>query len=92
MVELRQQERSVTMSKTKNPSESPIRDTLLSLANSANSPRDLMSAVRKAHPDAKKKEVIRAAFAAMIELSDRQPFTAKQLQDFAISNRGSEAE
>ncbi len=80
------------MSKTKNTASDPIKGTLLGLANPGISPRDLMSAVRKAHPEAKKKEVIRAAFAAMIELSDRQPFTAKQLQDFAISNRGSEAD
>jgi hypothetical protein len=81
-------ERRVTMPK----SSSSITETLKHLANSAESPKAIMSAVRKAHPDLKKKEVIRAAFSVMIELADRQPMTAKQMQDFAIAHRGTDPE
>lgn len=69
-----------------------IRETLIGSLATAKSPRDVLQVVRAAHPDAKKKDVIRAAFACMIELSDREPFTAKQLQDFAISSRANDAE
>lgn len=81
-------ERRVIMSNSK-PS---ITETLKSLANSAESPKAIMAAVRKAHPDLKKKEVIRAAFSVMIELADKHPMTAKQMQDFAIAHRGADAE
>ncbi|MBK8084910.1 MAG: hypothetical protein IPK28_14400 [Devosia sp.] len=66
-----------------------IKDTLLELSSTGTlRPRDLLKAVRKAHPSARKKEVVWAAFACVIELADRKPQAARQLQDFAIANRG----
>lgn len=66
-----------------------IKDTLLELSSTdALKPRDLLKAVRRAHPSARKKEVIWAAFECVIELADRRPQTARQLQDFAIASRG----
>lgn len=47
-----------------------------------------MSPEWQAHTDTKKKDVIRATFAAMIELSELQHFKTRQLQDFATTNRG----
>ncbi len=66
-----------------------LKDTLLELSSTATlKPRDLLKAVRKTHPSARKKEVIWAAFECVIELADRRPQTARQLQDFAIASRG----
>ncbi len=50
-------------------------------------PKDLLDAVRKEHPDVSKKQIILAAFSAMIELAETDPMAAKRLHHLAISNR-----
>ena len=47
-----------------------------------------MRAVRAAHPEATKKEIIHSAFVAIILVSEIDPSTARGLQDFAIKSRG----
>ena len=69
------------------PSPADIRRTLTSVITPGMTPKQLLKSTLKAHPDAKKKDIIHAAFGAMIELADTSPEKAKQLQDFALSNR-----
>lgn len=68
--------------------QNTIQETLVQLSAPNVKPSALLKAVKQAHPDASKKEILRAAFACVIDLSDQRPLTAKQLQDFAIENRG----
>jgi hypothetical protein len=53
-----------------------------------NEPKELLKAMRKEHPNVSKKDIIIAAFAVMIEVSEKDPATAKLCQDFALNNRG----
>jgi hypothetical protein len=43
--------------------------------------------MKDAHPEATKGDIVRAAFASMIALADRDPELALTLQDFAIVSR-----
>jgi hypothetical protein len=74
---------------SRNPSTDDIRATLLKLARPEMSPKDLLREMRKAHPEASKKEIIHAAFASIIEVADADPEKALSLQDFALTERGS---
>lgn len=69
-------------------SETDLRSTLLSLASSKMTPKELLKATRKAHPKASKKEIVHAAFASLIAVADQDIDTALALQDFAIRERG----
>ena len=42
---------------------------------------------KRAHPTASKSEIVRAAFASMIALADRDPDIALMLQSFALAER-----
>jgi len=57
------------------------------LAESGLGPKKLMDAVRREHPKASKKDVIRAAFFAVISHADDSPDQARRLQDFALAER-----
>ena len=70
------------------PKRQTIQETLVQLSAQNVKPGALLKAVKQAHPEASKKEILRAAFACVIDLSEKTPLTAKQLQDFAIQNRG----
>ena len=63
-------------------------EAILKETRSDITPKQLIKAVRKAHPEATKKEIVRAAFFALIANADGEPAKAAQLQDFAISQRG----
>lgn len=65
-----------------------IRATLLRLARPRMSPKELLRQVRRAHPEASKKEIIRAAFATVITAVDSDIDKALLLQDFALKERG----
>jgi hypothetical protein len=62
--------------------------TLLRLASSKMTPKELLRQTRKLHPDASKKEIVRAAFASIIAVSGSDIDKALLLQDFAIKERG----
>lgn len=65
-----------------------IKITLLRLARPRMSPKELLRQVRRAHPEASKKEIIRAAFATVITTVDSDIDKALLLQDFALKERG----
>jgi hypothetical protein len=50
-------------------------------------PKELLKATRKAHPDASKKEIIRAAFHSIITVADSDVDKATLLQSFALQER-----
>jgi len=67
-----------------------IQKTLLRLARPKMSPKDLLRETRKIHPEAKKKDIVQAAFASLIAVADEDGEKALALQDFALQARGSE--
>jgi hypothetical protein len=62
--------------------------TLMALAKPKMSPKELLKLTRKAHPEATKKEIVRAAFRSLITVADTDAEKALLLQDFAIKERG----
>lgn len=66
-----------------------IEETLLTKIQPGITPDKLIQAVRAVHPEATKKEIIHAAFAAVIVLAEVDPERARALQDFALRNRAS---
>ncbi len=81
------------MSKLKNEKQQPeqsIEATLLSLVRPKMSPKELLKAARKAHPDASKKDIVRAAFRTVIAAADTETDKALLLQDFALRERAVE--
>lgn len=69
-----------------------IARTVATLASPGMKPKDLLSAVRKEHPDASKKDLSRAAFFAMILASETDPEKAAQAQDLALASRAPDEE
>jgi hypothetical protein len=79
------------MTKKKDEKTEPVQSleaTLISLAKPKMSPKELLKLTRKAHPDASKKEIVRAAFRSLITAADTDAEKALLLQDFAIKERG----
>ena len=72
--------------KGKEPGNS-IEATLISLARPKMTPKELLKAARKAHPDASKKDIIRAAFHSIITVADSDVDKAVILQNFALQER-----
>jgi hypothetical protein len=66
-----------------------LAETLREFAASAAKPKDLMHAVREKHPQASKKEVVRAAFYALIDSHGADPEHVKGLHAFALNERSS---
>lgn len=64
--------------------------TLRSLATAGMKPKDLLAATRERHPEASKKEVVRAAFYALIDSHAADPEATKDLHSFTLAERGSE--
>ena len=73
--------------KTDKPTKPTIEATLLQLAKPRMSPKELLRLTRKAHPDASKKEIIRAAFHSIIAVADSDTDKAVVLQNFALQER-----
>ena len=69
------------------PAGGSIEATLISLARPKMSPKELLKLTRKAHPDASKKEIIRAAFHSIISVADSDADKAVLLQNFALQER-----
>ena len=64
-----------------------LASTLGRLAVPEMKPKALLKAVRDTHPEASKKEVVRAAFYSVIALAGSDPEKADRLQDFALAKR-----
>jgi hypothetical protein len=64
-----------------------LAETLRSVAAGGMKPKALLAAVRDKHPEATKKEVIRAAFYALTETQSSSPDHLRDLHDFAITER-----
>lgn len=64
-----------------------IEATLIHLAQPKMTPKELLKAARREHPDASKKEIIRAAFHSLIAIADSDADKALILQDFALKGR-----
>lgn len=75
------------MSKKEAEKPEPIERTLLQLAKPKMSPKELLGLARKAHPEASKKEIIRAAFRSIITIADSDLDKAVLLQNFALQER-----
>jgi len=67
-----------------------ISETLLRVVTPGIKPKQLIARVREQHPKASKKDVVRAAFYALIAHSDATPDAARELHDFALSQRNAE--
>ena len=64
-----------------------IGQTLLRVASPDMTPKQLMKAARTEHPKATKKEIVQAAFYAVIESAATNPEKARTLHGFAITER-----
>ena len=73
--------------KAKDAGGSSIEATLIALARPKMTPKELLKAARKAHPDASKKEIVRAAFRSLISVADSDADKAAILQNFALQER-----
>ncbi|WFP75079.1 hypothetical protein [Mesorhizobium sp. WSM4906] len=69
-----------------------IGDTLMRLVTPEMTPKELVKAVRKVHPGAKKKDIARAAFHAIIANADQDLGKSRNLQAFALAERSQQAE
>jgi hypothetical protein len=69
------------------PDRENIQETLLKLARPKMSPKDLLRETRKVHPEATKKDIVRAAFASIIAVADSDVEKALALQNFALHER-----
>ena len=72
------------------PQLETIEATLLRLAQPGMDARTLLQLVRSAHPEATKKEVIHAAFEAVLAVVHYDAERAVTLHDFALKGRGSD--
>lgn len=69
-----------------------IARTLISSATPGMKRKDLIAKVKEQHPDASKKEIVRAAFYALTDGTSLDEEKARDLHAFAISERASETE
>jgi hypothetical protein len=78
------------MPKTDEKTDNSIERTLVELARPKMTPKELLKAARKAHPDASKKDIVRAAFRSLITVADSDADKAVLLQNFALTERAVE--
>ncbi|MGE8126675.1 hypothetical protein ACQKQD_06815 [Methylobacterium sp. NPDC080182] len=64
-----------------------IADTLKEIAAPGMRPKAIRSAIRERHPDASKKEIVRAAFYAVTEAPAASAGATAELHDFALAER-----
>lgn len=64
--------------------------TLRSIAAPGMKPKAIRAAVREQHPDASKKEIVRAAFFAVTEASSANQGGTPELHNFALAERVAE--
>lgn len=64
-----------------------IADTLKEIAAPGMKPKAIRSAIRERHPEASKKEIVRAAFYAVTEAPAAPEGATAELHDFALAER-----
>lgn len=64
-----------------------IADTLKEIAAPGMKPKAIRSAIRERHPEASKKEIVRAAFYAVTEAPAVAEGATAELHDFALAER-----
>ena len=64
-----------------------IADTLRKIAAPGMKPKAIRSAIRERHPEASKKEIVRAAFYAVTEAPTAAEGPTAELHDFALAER-----
>jgi hypothetical protein len=64
-----------------------IGDTLMRIVTPDMTPKQLIKAVRKEHPGASTKDIVRAAFFSIISHADEDLGKSKNLQALAIAER-----
>ena len=64
-----------------------IASTLGRLATPDMKPKELLKAARQEHPQATKKDIVRAAFYSVIASAGNDPERASRLHDFALAER-----
>ena len=69
-----------------------IGDTLMRLVTPDMTPKELVKAVRNEHPEARKKDIARAAFHALIANADADLGKSRNLQAFALAERTQRSE
>ena len=69
-------------------SKSKIDSTILNLAHRYSDAGDLLRAIRKAHPDVSKKDIIHALLETMIAAAGSDDGLARKLHQAAMDNRG----
>lgn len=67
--------------------EPSIEATLITLARPRMTPKELLKATRRVHPDASKKDIVRAAFRSLISVADSDADKAAMLHSFALQER-----
>jgi hypothetical protein len=67
---------------------SDLAATLRQMAAPGIKPKELNTAVREKHPDATKKEIVRAAFFALSDGHDASSARSEELHAFALMERG----
>ncbi|MCF6119145.1 hypothetical protein L2449_20030 [Mesorhizobium muleiense] len=71
-----------------NPTElQAIGDTLMRVVTPEMTPKQLLKAAKKEHPDASKKDIARAAFFSIISNADQDIGKSRNLQAFALAER-----
>jgi hypothetical protein len=65
-----------------------IAATLRGVVRAGMTPKELRVAVRERHPDASKREIVRAAFYALTDVPASGEATLADLHTFALSERG----
>jgi hypothetical protein len=71
-----------------NPTElQAIGDTLMRVVTPEMTPKQLLKAAKKEHPDASKKDIARAAFFSIIANADQDISKFRNLQAFALAER-----
>jgi hypothetical protein len=67
-----------------------IQTALVELAKPGMASKQLRKEIEEAFPKASKKEIRLAAFSAMIAIVEQRPHEATELQDLAITTKGTE--
>ena len=75
-------------------SEERVRDlaeSLVQMVTPDMTPKQLIKAVKKKHPKASKKDIVRAAFYVVLSHADTRPELSGKLHDFAMNERTRDA-
>lgn len=74
------------------PSISDLATILREVASPGLKPKELIAAVREKHPEATKKEIVRAAFFTLSDGHEANAAQTGELHSFALKERGTDEE